>query len=166
MIKIVLWGTGFAVAAGLIQSTLLAHLSFFRTIPDLALYVLVYFSYLSGSMPGQIVGFASGVALDLLSAAPLGLNALVRTTLGAAVGFLKGSFFLDILILPVLLCTGSTLLKALSLYIVHLVFAGATPYYRLSDSTIWIELLYGAIIAPALFAFLGLFKGLFLPRKG
>ena len=165
MIKTILWGTGFSVAAGLIQSTLLSHLTFFRTIPDLALYILVYFSYLSGSMSGQAVGFASGIALDFLSSAPLGLNALVRTTVGAVVGRFKGNFFLDVAVLPILLCAGGTLLKAALLWLVSMIFAGATPYYTLADSTLWIELAYGAVLAPGLFAFLGLFKGLFLPRK-
>jgi rod shape-determining protein MreD len=165
MARTVIWATIIAALAALLQSTLLARLAIFHTIPDLALGVLVYTAYVNGTMTGQVTGFTSGFVLDFLSASPLGFNALLRTILGALAGMLKGTFFLDVAILPIALCASATLMKALIAAVVSFLFAGAVPAYNLDTPTLWIELAYNAIAAPPLFAFLNLFKAVLKPRQ-
>ena len=158
------WATVIAAISALIQSTLLSRFAIFHVVPDLALGVLVYSAYINGSVVGQSVGFASGILMDFISAAPLGFNALVRTLIGAAAGLLKGTFFLDRIILPVVLCAVATLLKAAIVGILHVLFAGAVPAYSLSTMELPIEVAYNAIGAPFLFAFLNLFRRSLRPR--
>ncbi len=165
MARTILWATAIAALAALLQSTLLARLAIFHTVPDLALGVLVYVAYVNGTMTGQITGFTSGVALDFLSAAPLGFNALLRTIIGALAGLLKGTFFLDVAVLPMVLCAVATLVKALVAFVVNFLFAGAVPAYQIGSPTLWIELAYNAAAAPFLFAFLNLFKAVLKPRQ-
>ena len=111
-------------------------------------------------MTGQLTGFFSGFLMDFLSASPLGLNALMRTIIGALTGFMKGTFFLDIVFLPMALCAGATILKALIYFLLHLLFAGAVPSYSLFGLTFWIELGLNTLMAPFLFGFLKLFESL------
>ncbi|MDR2394331.1 MAG: rod shape-determining protein MreD [Treponema sp.] len=165
MLKHVVWATVFALAAAMLQSTLLARLAVYRAVPDLVLGIIVYMAYMHGTMTGQLTGFFSGLILDFLSAAPLGLNALIRTLIGASAGLLKGSFFLDSLFLPMALCTGATLLKALLLAGLHLLFTQGVPSYPLKEPTLWVELVGNSISAPLLFAFLKLFKNLLVDRR-
>ena len=165
MARTVFWATAIAALAALLQSTLLSRLAILHTVPDLALGVLVYTAYVNGTMTGQVTGFTSGVALDFLSAAPLGFNALVRTVIGALTGLLKGTFFLDVLILPMILCAVATLVKALMIATTGFLFAGAIPVYDFTKPTLWIELAYNAVTAPILFAFLNLFKAVLKPRQ-
>jgi rod shape-determining protein MreD len=165
MVKNILWTVFFTFLAALLQSTLLSHLALYRAVPDLALVITVYTAYVNGTMTGQLSGFFSGVLLDFISAAPLGLNAFIRTLVGALAGTLKGAFFLDIFFLPMALCAAATLVKALVLFMLHLLFAGAVPAYSPAAPTVWVELVLNTGCAVPLFAFLRLFNPLLLGRS-
>ena len=116
-------------------------------------------------MTGQLTGFFSGFLLDFLSIAPLGLNALVRTLVGALTGFIRGTFFLDILFLPMGLCAGATVFKALIYFLLHLLLAGEVPAYSVFGLTFWVELGLNTLLAPFLFGFLKLFGALLTGQK-
>jgi rod shape-determining protein MreD len=165
MARSIVWTAVFAAVAGILQSTLLARLALFGAVPDLALGILIYTAYLNGTMTGQLAGFCSGLLLDFLSAAPLGLNAFVRTLIGAAGGIMRGSFFLDTFFLPMALCAGATAGKALILAVLHLLFSGTVPAYRLLEPVLWSELLLNTVLAPLLFFFLKHFHPLLSVRR-
>ncbi|MDR1908388.1 MAG: rod shape-determining protein MreD [Spirochaetaceae bacterium] len=165
MVRSIIWAVVFVIIAGILQSTLLARLALYHAVPDLALGILVYSAYTNGVMTGQLAGFCSGLFLDFLSAAPLGLNALVRTVVGAAGGLMRGSFFLDAIFLPMALCAGATLFKALLLGLLHLLFSGTVPSYRFSEPTLWVELLLNTAAAPLLFFLLKRFNPLLQSRR-
>jgi rod shape-determining protein MreD len=166
MIKRIAWGLVFILIALLLQSTVLSRLSLYiHATPDLALCILVFIAYVNGTMTGQLTGFFSGLMLDFLSAAPIGLNALVRTLTGALIGLIKGTFFLDVIFLPIALCAGATAFKALIHFLLHLLFDAAVPSYNIFGLTFWIELGMNAFLAPFLFAFLKLFKSLLGGQK-
>ncbi|MDR1972502.1 MAG: rod shape-determining protein MreD [Treponema sp.] len=165
MAKNVAWASVFSLAAALLQSTLLRRIALYHTVPDLTLGIIVYSAYVNGVMTGQLTGFCSGLLLDFISNAPLGLNALIRTVVGAAAGLLKGTFFLDTVFLPMILCAAATILKALMRMLLHFLLAGAVSAYSLSAPTLWIELMFNTLSAPLLFGLLKLFHPL-LVRKG
>jgi rod shape-determining protein MreD len=165
MIKTVVWTVIFSMIAAILQSTLLRHLALYRAVPDLALCIVVYSAYVNGTMTGQLSGFFSGILYDFMSQSPLGLNALIRTLVGALTGMMKGTFFLDKIFLPVILCAAATLVKAAGRFILHLLFSGAAPAYALFEPTLWAELALNAIYAPFLFAFLKRFKPLLAGRS-
>jgi rod shape-determining protein MreD len=165
MAKNVAWALVFSLAAALLQSTLFRRIALYDTIPDLTLGILVYSAYVNGLMTGQMTGFFSGLILDFVSNAPLGLNALIRTIMGALTGLLKGTFFLDTVFLPMILCASATLFKALMLFLLHFLLAGAVPHYALAAPKLWIELAFNTLSAPILFGLLKLFQPL-LAGKG
>ena len=160
MTKLVFWATLFSVTAGILQSTVLSHVALRGAVPDLALGIVVFVAYVNGSMPGQLSGFFSGLLLDFLSAAPLGLNCLVRALTGALAGLFKGTFFLDFFLLPMILCALATLFKALVIFLLHLIFAEAVPAYSLTTPVLWAELALNTLSAPFLFALLRRFRPL------
>jgi rod shape-determining protein MreD len=98
--------------------------------------------------------------MDFLSSAPLGLNTFTRTIIGALGGLLRGNFFLDSVILPMILCASATILKAALFLILNLLFDGATPAYSLVGPLFWVELLLNTFTAPILFGLLKLFNPL------
>ena len=166
MIKRVVWGVVFILIAALLQSTILSRLGLYiHAVPDLALDILVFSAYVNGTMTGQLTGFFSGFLLDFLSAAPLGLNALIRTLIGALTGFMKGTFFLDLVFLPMALCAGATVVKALVYFLFHLLLAGAVPSYTFFGLTFWIELGMNTLLAPFLFALLRQFESLLVGQR-
>jgi len=165
MIKSIVWTVTLSVIAWILQSTLIAKIAFFNVIPDIALCIVVFSAYVNGTMTGQVSGFFSGVFLDFLSAAPLGLNCLVRTVIGALAGIFKGAFFLDIFFMPVILCSLATILKALVVLIIHLFMGPAVPAYSFTSSKLWIELGLNALSAPILFLLLKNFRPVITGRK-
>ena len=165
MIIGIIWTLILSIIAGILQSTLIGRIAIFNVVPDLALCIVVFSAYVNGTMPGQVSGFLSGLFLDFLSAAPLGLNCLVRTLIGALAGVFKGAFFLDMIFLPVLLCAIATLIKALILLLLNLIFGNSIPAYSFVTSTLWIELGMNALCAPLLFLLLRKIKYLVPKRR-
>ena len=164
MVKCIVWTVVFGLVAAILQSTLLSHLALYRAVPDIALGIVVYSAYVNGVMAGQLSGFFYGLALDFLSAAPFGLNALVRTLIGALAGLMKGTFFLDVFLLPMILCASATLLKALILLLLNLLMGNAILVYPFNTPLLWAELALNTVTAPLLFAFLKRFNSLLIRR--
>jgi rod shape-determining protein MreD len=143
----------------------IAKISLFGVIPDLALCILVFSAYVNGTMTGQISGFFSGLLLDFLSAAPLGMNCLIRTLTGALTGLFKGAFFLDVFFLPVILCALATLFKAAIIFILHLILGNTIPSYSIFSSLFWIELGLNSLSAPLLFFLFRRFRPIIAGRR-
>jgi rod shape-determining protein MreD len=154
MIKPVGWTVTFCVLAGILQSTLLARIAVYKAVPDFALCIVVYSAYVNGVMTGQVSGFISGLMLDLLSAAPLGLNCMIRMLVGAFAGLFKGAFFLDVFFLPVIFCALATLFKAAVLFLLHLMLGSAIPVYSFVTPLFWAEFGLNSLLAPLVFGLL------------
>jgi rod shape-determining protein MreD len=154
MIKPVVWTVTFCILAGIFQSTLLARIAVYKAVPDLALCIVVYSAYVNGIMTGQVSGFISGLMLDLLSAAPMGLNCIIRLLIGAFAGLFKGAFFLDAFFLPVVFCAIATLFKAAILFLLRLILGSVIPVYSFVTPLFWAELCLNSLIAPLVFGLL------------
>ena len=166
MTKRIIWSLLFILGAVLLQSILLSRLTLrFFAMPDITLCILVYFAYVNGTMPGQITGFLSGFIIDIFSVADLGLNSFIRTIIGGAVGFIKGTFYLDYIFLPMALCAGATFIKAIFHFLLSLIFPEIVPVYSLFGLTLWIELGMNTVLAPLVFAFLRLFSPILTNMK-
>lgn len=148
------------------QGTWLRAVEVLSVVPDLALVVLVYTSFRNTGPEGQLAGFLSGIAQDALSAAPLGLNALVRTLVGFTYALASGKVFADRILLPVVLAASATLFKALSISVIALLFPVHVVPYDFLSSALWVEIAYNAVAAPFVFLVLGLFGPLLVtPRR-
>ncbi|MCJ7725296.1 MAG: rod shape-determining protein MreD [Acidimicrobiia bacterium] len=79
MIRRVSWATALIVTAVGLQTTLFSDLRPLNASPALALLVLMAASRHMQERPALLVGFGSGLLLDLLSESPLGMWALVHT---------------------------------------------------------------------------------------
>jgi len=165
MIRCIIWTVVFSIAAAILQSTLIGMIPFLKVIPDLALCIIVFSAYVNGTMTGQVSGFLLGLLLDFISAAPLGMNCLVRTLIGALTGIFKGAFFLDPFLMPVILCAAATLVKAAILFLLHLIMGPIIPSYSLLTSVLWIEIGLNCLCAPLLFFLLKHFKPIIAGRR-
>ncbi|MBU1226170.1 MAG: rod shape-determining protein MreD [Actinobacteria bacterium] len=79
MTRRILWASALIVAAVALQTTLFADLRPLDAAPALALLALIGAGRHMREQPALLVGFGSGLLLDLLSESPLGLWALVHT---------------------------------------------------------------------------------------
>lgn len=146
------------ITAIVLQSTLLQRLSIAGVVPDISLMLLIFFANRQGCMQGQISGFASGLVQDFLSTAPLGFYAFIRTITGFLYGLTKGKFFVDPILLPIILVVVGTLFKALLTGILGLFFIPPESIEPVFGQKLWIELGFNALISPFLFGLLKVFK--------
>jgi rod shape-determining protein MreD len=151
---------GFAV----LQSTLLDAVAIAGVIPDLTLVVLVYVAHKNGSMMGQLVGFLGGMALDFMSLSPLGLYALTGTIIGFLFGITRGKMFVDPIFMPIIMVVVATLIKGIVLALTGALFdiSYVTPFL---SSNYLIELAYSSLVAPVIFALLGIIVVLQADRR-
>jgi rod shape-determining protein MreD len=70
----------------LLQVTVLTRLRLFGVVPDLMLLIAVAAGITGGPARGAIIGFVSGMAIDIFLETPLGLSALVFSLVGYTVG--------------------------------------------------------------------------------
>ena len=148
----------------ILQSTFLQKIAVYGVIPDLALIVVVFSSNSMGAMKGQGLGFAAGLVQDFLTTGPIGLNALIRTVVGYLFGKMKGKFFLDSILLPVIFIVVATLLKEILMSLLIFIFLPASEI-SFFGSEFLIELGLNAFIAPFVFALLKLIKVYRLNQK-
>lgn len=139
-------------AATLLQTTVLGIVAVGGVTPDLQLILLVFLALRRGSMSGQLAGFAGGLLEDLVSVAPLGFHAVVRTLVGFSGGLLAGMVQTSA-IAAVLTVLGAALVKGLASALLGLIFA-LQPDLHLLEGRFWIEAAYSALLAPFLFALL------------
>lgn len=155
-----LTAAGLMIAAVLLQSVVLGRVAVRGVRPDLALIVLTFTAVRRGGMTAQLGGFASGLVEDLVSLSPLGFHALFRSCIGFLYGLSAGNLFVDPILMPVALATLATLLKGLISSLVVVIFSVPAAGFGVFAGPLWIEMGYNAVLAPFLFALLGLLRPL------
>lgn len=152
----VAFSTLILIALTLVQTTWLAPIAIFGARPDLGLLAMVWMAYRNGPVVGVSSGFISGLVDDVMSAAPLGFSAFIKSLLSWAASFLHGSIELDRVLMPMLLGAASTLAKAGASLFLGLMFKTSVETYDLLGRRFWVEVAYNALLAPLLFLLLGL----------
>lgn len=74
------------IGALVLQVCLFARFSYEGARPDLLVLLAIAGGFVAGPERGAIIGFASGIAFDVVLATPFGLSAFVYTLVGYAVG--------------------------------------------------------------------------------
>ena len=150
----------------LLQTNVLRIIAIGGAVPDLALIVLVYLANRNGSMAGQLSGFIAGIVQDLVSLAPLGFHAFVRTLTGYLFGLTRGNIFVDPILVPVLIVLAATVLKGILTALIAAVFGVVSAFSGLFSTTFLIEILYNSVLAPFIFGLLSLIRPLQLDTRG
>jgi rod shape-determining protein MreD len=105
----------------------------------------------------------AGLLQDGISAAPFGLNALIKTSIGWLANLLSGKFYIDKILMPAIFGIVATLAKAFFLTILAAIFPGKILSYDFLSSVLWIEVAYNAVVAPVLFLLLSQLDRFLIP---
>ncbi|WP_225969363.1 rod shape-determining protein MreD [Treponema pedis] len=122
MKKVILWTSLTAFFISLLQTAVFSHISFFPIMPEFILLLILYTGISNGSMTGLVCGFISGLFLDFLSAAPIGLHSFIFTLLGFISGKIYGLYNLNKIIFTCLLGTAVFLFYAVILFVLRFLF--------------------------------------------
>lgn len=145
------------------ESAILSNINILPAVPDFILICVLFFSLNNGRLFGLSNGFVSGLFLDFLTAAPLGLHCLVRTIVGYIFGILNKTLNLNGIFLPAVLGLSATLIKVFLIWCVSLFFPISVNHYNLFSLSFMFELIANTILTPIVFRFLRIFeKTLFL----
>lgn len=162
--RVLFWSCFASVFFSLLSATILANIQILPVVPDLVLLVVIYVSFMNNATLGSTIGFMSGILLDFLSAAPIGLNACTKAVTGYVTGKFSGTYNFDRFLIPFIMGVAATVLKALTVFLLSLLFGQSIAVFSPGEGLFWLELLFNGISAPLVFGFLGLFPSLFLVK--
>lgn len=150
-----------------IQSTWLSHGIVFGIIPDLAMSIVVFSSFINKDGQGIIVAFIAGLIADMLSAAPLGYYAFLYVSCAYLATLLSYVAEKDIFIIPFLLGTGAAIARGILTRFVSWIFAANINTYQIFSAEFGIELLADGFFTVLVFFILTFFQPLLenSPRK-
>ncbi len=151
--------------AALMEGAVLSNITILPAVPDLVLICLIYISINNGKLFGEISGFFGGLFLDFISASPFGLNCLIRTILGFLGGLFQKTMNTDGILIPCILGFIATIIKAVLLWIVSILFPSTVTKYNPFSLLFLFELGMNAILTPLIFKLLRMFDKVLLVKK-
>lgn len=101
----------------LLQCTVFQSLSFGGIVPNLIIILTASFGFMRGEKSGLIIGFASGILVDIFFGEVLGFYALLYMYVGYTNGKFNKIFYPEDIKLPIALIIGSDLFYGLICYI-------------------------------------------------
>ena len=139
------------VVVGLLQATLMPHLTILGIFPDLPILVVASWGLLRGPLQGSLWGFVAGATVDLLSGAPFGAATISLVVVGLLAGLGKSSALRSNVTLPALVVFLVTGVHNL-VYLLVLQISGLNVAWL--DSLLRITLLsagLNAVLTPPIF---------------
>lgn len=97
------------ILAYLIQYSVISNLSFLGTAPNLMLIITATYGYSRGKNAGMIIGFFSGLIVDVFFCEVIGYNALMLVTVGFLSALWRRKYYSDTLVIPLVIITLSDL---------------------------------------------------------
>ncbi len=150
-----------------LQATWLSHGILLGIIPNLALGVILFTSFINKDGQGIISAFLAGLVADLLSAAPLGYFAFLYVAcayLATLLGYVTEK---DLFIIPFLMGAGATILMGILSRIIMGIFSVNILAYQLFSAEFGIELISNGLCTVIVFFLLSFIRNFFeySPRK-
>ncbi len=149
----------------LFESAVLSNVLVLPAVPDFALIAVLYLSIRNGKGFGEASGFVSGIFLDFLSSAPIGLNCLVRVIIGYCTGLFSQTINASGFFIPVIMGLIMTAAKFFLAWFISLFYPSIVLPYDPSTIAFYFELAANALLAPIIFKFLDLFSYMLIPES-
>ncbi|MBO4858212.1 MAG: rod shape-determining protein MreD [Treponema sp.] len=159
MAKSLLLSSLIVFCTAIIESSILSNITFLLVVPDLILISSIYFSTLNGRLYGETNGLVSGLILDFITGAPLGMNCLYRVLIGYFFGLFSESIIVTGIVMPMLTVGIATIGKRLMLILISLFYPKINlNIYGFISYEFLFEFIANVLLAPVIFKFLSFFK--------
>lgn len=139
------------IACFLLESIVFKPLSIATITPNLMIIVTASFGVMRGKRTGMLVGFFSGLILDVFFGELLGFYALIYMLLGYANGYFKRIFYPEDIKLPLFLVGASDLIFSHLMYLFHFVMRSKFYYGYYIGHIILPELVYTLLVTLVLY---------------
>ena len=137
--------------APLFQTTLMSYFEVASIRPNLVVILTASFALMCGSRTGMIIGFSSGILLDLFSGGTLGFFALIYTWIGYAAGYTYRIFYDDDIKTPLLLIGICDICYGFYQYVTTFMIRGRINVFFYLGRIIIPEMIYTVIFAVFLY---------------
>lgn len=144
----------FVVICFLLQCTVFPSLAFGGIIPNLMIIVTASYGFMRGRKTGLLVGFFSGLLMDIFFSDILGFYALIYMYIGYLNGIFRKMFYPEDIKLPIALIVGSDFLCNIVIYILTFFLKGRFRFLYYLLNVIIPEMVYTIIVTCALYPLL------------
>jgi rod shape-determining protein MreD len=142
------------ILAVLLQSTVFAQLRLLGVRPELLFLVTIILAMLEGPAEGAVVGFASGLAQDMLLNQPKGITALTLTLLGYAVGMARQFIVSPSPLVPTIVVAIATAAGMAFYEVVSFLLGTFDATLTYAAKVALLTALYNAVLTPILYPLL------------
>ena len=134
-----------------LQTTVFQYFNFGGIAPNLLIIVTASYGFMFGRRYGMVVGFISGLLMDIFYGSVLGFYALIYLYIGAANGIFHRVFYQNDIKLPLALITVSDLLYSFTCYILLFLLRGRFQIGFYFKSVIIPEIVYTIFVTVFLY---------------
>lgn len=135
----------------LLQCTIFKKLAFANIGPNLLIIVTSSFGFMRGKKEGMIVGFISGLLIDIMFYDLMGFYALLYTAIGYANGLFRKLFYPEDIKLPLFLIGASDFLYGNIVCLFMFVMRSKFSYFYYLKTIIIPELIYTTLVTLVLY---------------
>jgi rod shape-determining protein MreD len=133
------------------QASILTRLTAGGWYPNLMLLSVIAWSLQRGSREGMVWGFAGGLAIDLLSNTPFGMNALLLTLAGFFAGLGEARVFRANFLLPIFIIVAITLGYFVAQSILFQIIGRPWPWLEITVSIVLPGVVFNLLVSPLVF---------------
>lgn len=144
----------FVIICFLLQCTVFNSLSFGGIIPNLMIIVTASYGFMRGRKSGLLIGFFSGILMDIFFGNILGFYALIYMYIGYLNGIFRKMFYPEDIKLPIALIVASDFICNFVIYILTFFLRGRFQFVYYFLNIIIPEMVYTIIVTCALYPLL------------
>lgn len=135
----------------LLETTVFQNFSFATITPNLLIVVTSSFGFMRGQKEGMLVGFFSGLLIDIFFSEYMGFYALIYMILGYVNGFFNRIFYPEDIKLPLFLIAASDFIYGNIICVTMFIMRSRFDYSYYLKSIIIPELIYTILVTLVLY---------------
>lgn len=130
----------------LCQATVFRYLKLAGVVPNLLLIVTMSFGLMRGRKEGLLVGFFSGLLIDIFFGRALGPYAFIYMTMGYVNGFFHRIYYVEDVLLPMIMITLNDFIYNVIIYMVYFLLRNKLHFATYCMNVIIPEMIYTILI--------------------
>lgn len=130
----------------LCQSTICHYIELAGVVPNLLLIVTMSFGLMRGRREGMLVGFFSGLLIDIFFGSVLGPFALIYMTMGYINGFFHRIYYVEDVLLPMLMITLNDFIFNVIVYLIYFLLRNKLQFGEYLLTVIFPEMIYTILV--------------------
>ncbi|MDE5863695.1 MAG: rod shape-determining protein MreD [Lachnospiraceae bacterium] len=130
----------------LCQSTVFHYLKLADVVPNLLLIATMSFGLMRGRKEGLLVGFFSGLLIDIYFGRALGPYAFIYMSIGYVNGFFHRIYYVEDVLLPMIMITLNDFIYNIIIYIVYFLLRNKLSFTKYCMDVIVPEMIYTILI--------------------